>query len=305
MECIRLNDEFETESYSFNNDYMLGEDVGEWTVEEFYADPCDIIQEGIVSRAIFTPERMSGFMKHLNSFIEHHPKAWLSKFIHGIQRMKATERGQVTLNADGAWEYLEGINSKGQRLINLDTGQLIIPDVTLLPQLKKELAKKVQVSGFFNSIRIKSAVFSAFVLAVTITRMIIHDKMLNKAIGRFPTDMAKFCVYITELPEVLSPSDVNHFKEEVRILKKDTKWLADKSFKAKALTPKERKLCELLDDQVDDILKMISNRTDKQRERRMKDRVEQFVETAEEFLNLIHADLDKTVKTETVREYMI
>jgi hypothetical protein len=293
MECIRLNDneEFETESYSFNNDYMLGEDVGEWTVEEFYSEPEPdlIIQEGLISRTILTPERWEKIIAGLLKFSQNHPKAWLSKVVTGLGYMNMSEKGELTPRAGGGWDFTEGPPF----------------DVYILPQIKKEVAEKVAVSGFFNNAHIKGSIFGAFILAVAITNEIMHQKMFKKALGRFPADMAKFCMYITELPEVLSPSDVKHFKEEVKILKKDTKWLVGKSYGTKIITPKEKKLCDLMDEQIDDILKMISNRTDQQRQRRMKDRVEQFIETTEEFFKLIHIDMTENAKVETVREYMI
>lgn len=284
-EFLNIVEESDEPSYTFNNSYIVGEDVGEWTAEEFYADmlpEADIFQEGLLGKAV--GKKLAA---KLIPWANKHPKSWLYKVASGIKRSKAIEKGHL-----------------------LDDGytidQSLPPDVVLIPALKREIAEKTYVSGFFKNAKFKGSILTAFVFAVAIATEIVQQKMYKKVLGRFPADLANFYLAITEFPEVLSQTEVKKFKTELKKLKKDTKWMVGSyTTSAKFVTPKEKKLIELMDEQIDDMLHVITNSVEKQRQRRILDRVGQFVETSEEFLKLIHADMKENEKVETVREYMI
>lgn len=288
-EFLNIVEEYDEPSYTFNNNYIVGEDVGDWTAEEFYVTMEQFFQEVEGSRipdAVFKNSIPGSVVKLIETFCLNHPKSWIGKLFLGQRAAKDTESPFFGL-------FMQGVG--------LDPDD----DVVLIPRLKEEISIKVGATGWMDNIKLKTGIAEAFVLAAVIATYCIHQSMFKKVYGRFPTDMANFYMYVTSLPETLHPYEVTKFKKEIHKLKKDTKWLVGKRYGTKIITPKEKQLCELMDDQLGDILNVMHNSPTEQRQRRIKDRVEQFVDTSREFLKLVHKDVVADKKKETVREYMI
>ena len=288
-EFLNIVEEYDEPSYTFNNNYIVGEDVGDWTAEEFYVTMEQFFQEVEGSRipdTVFKNSIPGSVEKLIETFSLTHPKSWLSKLYLGRRRASDTESPFFGM-------FIQKLG--------LDADD----DVVLLPRLKEEISIKIGATGWMDNIKLKTGIAQAFVLAAVIATYCIHQSMFKKVYGRFPTDMANFYMYITSLPETLHPYEVTKFKKEIHKLKKDTKWLVGKRYGTKIITPKEKQLCELMDDQLGDILNVMHNSPTEQRQRRIKDRVEQFVDTSREFLKLVHKDVVADNKKETVREYVI
>lgn len=288
-EFLNIVEEYDEPLYTFNNNYIVGEDVDDWTAEEFYVTMEQFFQEVEGSRipdTVFKNSIPGSVAKLIETFSLTHPKSWLGKLFLGHRAAKDTESPFFGM-------FMQGLG--------LDADD----DVVLLPRIKEEISIKVGATGWMDNIKLKTGIAQAFVLATVIATYCIHQSMFKKVYGRFPADMANFYMYITSLPETLHPYEVTKFKKEIHKLKKDTKWLVGKRYGTKIITPKEKQLCELMDDQLGDILNVMHNSPTEQRQRRIKDRVEQFVDTSREFLKLVHKDVVADNKKETVREYVI
>lgn len=288
-EFLNIVEEYDEPSYTFNNNYIVGEDVGDWTAEEFYVTMEQFFQEVEGSRipdTVFKNSIPGSVVKLIETFSLTHPKSWLGKLFLGQRAAKDTESPFFGL-------FIQKLG--------LDPDD----DVVLLPRLKEEISIKVGATGWMDNIKLKTGIAQAFILAAVIATYCVHQSMFKKVYGRFPVDMANFYMYVTSLPETLHPYEVTKFKKEIHKLKKDTKWLIGKRYGTKIITPKEKQLCELMDDQLGDILNVMHNSPTEQRQRRIKDRVEQFVDTSREFLKLVHKDVVTDNKKETVREYVI
>lgn len=288
-EFLNIVEEYDEPSYTFNNNYIVGEDVGDWTAEEFYVTMEQFFQEVEGSRipdTVFKNSIKGSVAKLMETFSLTHPKSWLGKLYLGQRRASDKE-------------------SPFLALFLADHGLDVSDDVVVIPRLKEEISIKLSATGWLDNIKLKTGIAQAFVLAAVIATYCIHQSMFKKVYGRFPADMANFYMYVTSLPETLHPYEVTKFKKEIHKLKKDTKWLVGKRYGTKIITPKEKQLCELMDDQLGDLLNVIHNSPTEQRQRRIKDRVEQFVDTSREFLKLVYKDVVTDNKKETVREYVI
>lgn len=221
-------------------------------------------------------QESNGIEKLLGDFFTKHYDSWLVQFIIKLDEKRT---------------------AKSEELSKLDT-----PYMT---GLAKEILKEAEAR--FGNYRLKLNIISCTTTVLSIINKCVHNHMAKKVFGRFPKDMADFCVFISTLPETLSVNDVRKLKIELKKIKKDTKWLKGESYGDDCITPKEKKLCDMMDSQVSDLLKfkMISNTPSKNRQHRIDDRIEQFIETSKEFLESIHATIDDIEKKETIKEYMI
>lgn len=171
-------------------------------------------------------------------------------------------------------------------------------------------ALKTEFGGYFEllgNVKLKFSIIDTAFSIYLLTRYIVHNEMFKKALGRFPNDMMRFCQSISELPEDLSEEDIKKLKKSLKVINKDVKWLESGSYGKDLITPKEKKLCNLMGDQIRDLTRfgLISKNIDKQHSRRINDRIKQFVDTVNEFFELIHSDAIEYNRKETIKEYMI
>lgn len=272
MENILINDEMDESRYIFKNPY-LDDDIGEWTAEEFYRIPTNedyFMEAGALATKFGT-------------WVTKHPNNPISKLVVDFLLSRRAFAGTL-------WDGTE-LESIGSPTIKA---------------YKVELKRNLDAIKFFPKMHVRLGIINGIILISALTKYIIHEVKYKSAFGRFPADMCKFYVYLTELPEELTESDVKKLKIELKNIRKDTKWLTGRHG-TKITTPKERKLLDLIDEQVQDLLSigMIDKRGENFTENRIRDRLEQLVQTSNEFFEMIHADMSKEAKAETVKEYMI
>ena len=265
MDHIIFNDSSDwfDESYALNPAGVFGEDVGEWTAEEFYGYGCDCVymeaagEDSLLSRVISKMyDKSPVFAKWMDSVVEKRAaKATAAALKHA----------QLSMEAPAIAKVMEEIQTSGM------------------------------VKSFWIDVKLRLAIVWAASIAFNVIRICTHEIMFQKKWGRFPADLKSFYEYVFEMPAELSKEDIKRFKNELKKLRKDTKWLTGKAGN-EFITPKERKHIELMDEQLKDLLtwRMIPDTTEGQKAHRIRERLKQFIETSYDFLESIHSDMIDT-----------
>lgn len=267
MDHIIFNDSSDwfNESYALNPAGVFGEDVGEWTAEEFYGYGYDNVymeaagEDSLLARVISKMyDKSPTFAKWMDGVVEKRAaKATAAALKHA----------QLSMEAPAIAKVMEEITTSGM------------------------------VKSFWIDVKLRLAIVWAASIAFNIIRICTHEIMFQKKWGRFPMDLKSFYEYVFEMPAELSKEDIKRFKNELKKLRKDTKWLTGKAGN-EFITPKERKHIELMDEQLKDLLtwRMIPDTTEGQKTHRIRERLKQFIETSFEFLDMINQQMldDKT-----------
>lgn len=267
MDHIIFNDSSDwfNESYALNPAGVFGEDVGEWTAEEFYGYGYDDIymeaagEDSLLARVISKMyDKSPAFAKWMDGVVEKRAaKATAAALKHA----------QLSMEAPAIAKVMEEITTSGM------------------------------VKSFWIDVKLRLAIVWAASIAFNIIRICTHEIMFQKKWGRFPMDLKSFYEYVFEMPAELSKEDIKRFKNELKKLRKDTKWLTGKAGN-EFITPKERKHIELMDEQLKDLLtwRMIPDTAEGQKTHRIRERLKQFIETSFEFLDMINQQMldDKT-----------
>ena len=269
MDRIIFNDDaYVEESYALNPFGVFGEDVGEWTAEEFYGSICD--------RVYMEDARTDAMKKHpvLTSIVAKlyencTPfRNWMEKrTAKGLAKEKAKEASRALMAMEA-------------------------PTITTaLAELEGMTAYK----KFISDLRFRSMIVTTTAMCLKVIKLITHEIMFKQKWGRFPADLKSFYEYVFDMPKELTKTDIKKFKDELKKLRKDTKWLIGKAGN-EFITPKERKIVELMNDQLDDLLtwRMIPQDVETQKVHRVMDRLKQFIETSYDFLESIHSDMIDT-----------
>lgn len=265
MDRIIFNNDTIQESYSLNSCGIFGEDVEDWTMEQFY-------NEAVYMEALSEDSKIV---------------QWLAK---------QGEREGSLVN-----KYFKRRAAKRDRAIarNIEMHQ----QAPVIAMAMDELSEWEAVPRFFKSLKTKIAIAQGVLIALEIIKLCAEEVMFSKKWGRFPADLKAFYEVIFELPEELSESDIKKLKTELKKLRKDTKWLTGRAGN-EFITPKERKTVQLLDEQLKDLLtwRMIPKDLNGQKEHRVRDRIEQFVSTSRELLDSIHSDVTDTKTKNTMKD---
>ena len=265
MDHIIFNDSSDwfNESYALNPAGVFGEDVGEWTAEEFYGYGYDNVymeaagEDSLLARVISKMyDKSPTFAKWMDGVVEKRAaKATAAALKHA----------QLSMEAPAIAKVMEEIQTSGM------------------------------VKSFWIDVKLRLAIVWAASIAFNIIRICTHEIMFQKKWGRFPMDLKSFYEYVFEMPAELSKEDIKRFKNELKKLRKDTKWLTGKAGN-EFITPKERKHIELMDEQLKDLLtwRMIPDTAEGQKTHRIRERLKQFIETSYDFLESIHSDMVDT-----------
>lgn len=267
MDRIIFNDSADwfNESYALNPAGVFGEDVGEWTAEEFYGYGYDNVYmeaagEGSLLARVISKlyDKSPAFAKWMENVVEKRAAK---------ASAAALKHAQLSMEAPAIAKVMEEIQTSGM------------------------------VKSFWIDIRLRLAIVWAASIAFNVIRICTHEIMFQKKWGRFPADLKSFYEYVFEMPGELSKEDIKRFKNELKKLRKDTKWLIGKAGN-EFITPKERKHIELMDEQLKDLLtwRMIPDTAEGQKTHRIRERLKQFIETSFEFLDMINQQMldDKT-----------
>ena len=267
MDHIIFNDSSDwfNESYALNPAGVFGEDVGEWTAEEFYGYGYDNVymeaagEDSLLARVISKMyDKSPTFAKWMDGVVEKRAAKATAA---------AVKHAQLSMEAPAIAKVMEEITTSGM------------------------------VKSFWIDVKLRLAIVWAASIAFNIIRICTHEIMFQKKWGRFPMDLKSFYEYVFEMPAELSKEDIKRFKNELKKLRKDTKWLTGKAGN-EFITPKERKHIELMDEQLKDLLtwRMIPDTTEGQKAHRIRERLKQFIETSFEFLDMINQQMldDKT-----------
>ena len=254
MDRIIFNDnEYVEETYALNPCGVFGEDVGEWTLEEFCGSGC----EQVYMEEKYTIDPNDSILLKWAKWGKNRKEA----------KLEASKKRQLDM----------------------------IANAPLTATVINELKNWEAVPRFLSEAKHRVVIVNGVLVTYKILSKITHEIMFQQHWGRFPADMKAFYEYVFEMPKELSKEDIKKFKNELKKLHKDTKWLTGKAGN-EFITPKERKTVELMNDQLKDLLtwRMIPNDVNKQKERRVHDRLVQFIETSYEFLEMIHSDMVDT-----------
>ena len=267
MDHIIFNDSSDwfNESYALNPAGVFGEDVGEWTAEEFYGYGYDNVymeaagEDSLLARVISKMyDKSPTFAKWMDGVVEKRAAKATAA---------AVKHAQLSMEAPAIAKVMEEITTSGM------------------------------VKSFWIDVKLRLAIVWAASIAFNIIRICTHEIMFQKKWGRFPADLKSFYEYVFEMPGELSKEDIKRFKNELKKLRKDTKWLTGKAGN-EFITPKERKHIELMDEQLKDLLtwRMIPDTAEGQKTHRIRERLKQFIETSFEFLDMINQQMldDKT-----------
>ena len=267
MDRIIFNDspDLFNESYALDLTGIFGEDVGEWTAEEFYGYGCDDVYMEAAGEGSLLARVISKLYDKSPAF---------AKWIEGVSEKRAAKataaalkHAQLSMEAPAIAKVMEEIQTSGT------------------------------VKSFWIDIRLRLSIVWAASIAFNVIRLCTNEIMFQKKWGRFPADLKSFYEYVFEMPAELSKEDIKRFKNELKKLLKDTKWLTGKAGN-EFITPKERKHIELMDEQLKDLLtwRMIPNTAEGQKTHRIRERLKQFIETSFEFLDMINQQMldDKT-----------
>lgn len=264
MDRILFNDDaYVEESYALNPYGVFGEDVGEWTAEEFYGSICDHV-----------------YMEAAGD----HPT--LEKIIS-----KLYDNSSVFRN------LMEKITAKrlAKAADKAAKHELMMKQAPVIGMAIEELGMWDAVPKFVSDLKFRSMIVTTTAMCLKVIKLITHEVMFKQKWGRFPADLKAFYEYVFDMPKELTKTDIKKFKDELKKLYKDTKWLIGKAGN-EFITPKERKIVELMNDQLDDLLKwrMIPQDVETQKVHRIIDRLKQFIETSYDFLESIHSDMVDT-----------
>ena len=267
MDRIIFNDspDLFNESYALDLTGIFGEDVGEWTAEEFYGYGCDDVYMEAAGEGSLLARVISKLYDKSPAF---------AKWIEGVSEKRAAKataaalkHAQLSMEAPAIAKVMEEIQTSGT------------------------------VKSFWIDIRLRLSIVWAASIAFNVIRLCTNEIMFQKKWGRFPADLKSFYEYVFEMPAELSKEDIKRFKNELKKLLKDTKWLTGKAGN-EFITPKERKHIELMDEQLKDLLtwRMIPATAEGQKTHRIRERLKQFIETSFEFLDMINQQIldDKT-----------
>jgi len=253
------------ESYALNPAGVFGEDVGEWTAEEFYGYGCDCVYMEAAGED-------SLLLRVISKMYDKSPA--FAKWIEGVSEKRAAKASAAALKH----------------------AQLSM-EAPAIAKVMEEIQTSRMVKSFWIDIRLRLAIVWAASIAFNVIRICTHEIMFQKKWGRFPADLKSFYEYVFEMPGELSKEDIKRFKNELKKLRKDTKWLTGKAGN-EFITPKERKHIELMDEQLKDLLtwRMIPDTAEGQKTHRIRERLKQFIETSFEFLDMINQQMldDKT-----------
>lgn len=252
MDRILFNDDMFEESYTLNPCSIFGDDVGEWTMEEFYQE------------AFFGDDGVLA-------------KSMIGRWVASRKEIKAEKAVENFIQ--------------------------MCQQAPITAQMWKELHEWEAVPKFITKLRVRWLIVNGVFFAAKVISLIAHETMFKSTWGRFPADLKSFYEFVFSVPEQLTPEDIKKLKTELKKLRKDTKWLVGKAGN-EFITPKERQLVELMNNQLDDLLtwRMMPKDLDVQKTRRIHDRLSQFIETSHDFLKLIHDDMDDTKTKNTMKE---
>ena len=267
MDRIIFNDspDLFNESYALDLTGIFGEDVGEWTAEEFYGYGCDDVYMEAAGEGSLLARVISKLYDKSPAF---------AKWIEGVSEKRAAKASAAALKH----------------------AQLSM-EAPAIAKVMEEITTSGMVKSFWIDIRLRLSIVWAASIAFNVIRLCTNEIMFQKKWGRFPADLKSFYEYVFEMPGELSKEDIKRFKNELKKLLKDTKWLTGKAGN-EFITPKERKHIELMDEQLKDLLtwRMIPATAEGQKTHRIRERLKQFIETSFEFLDMINQQMldDKT-----------
>ena len=267
MDRIIFNDspDLFNESYALDLTGIFGEDVGEWTAEEFYGYGCDDVYMEAAGEGSLLARVISKLYDKSPAF---------AKWIEGVVEKRAAKASAAALKH----------------------AQLSM-EAPAIAKVMEEITTSGMVKSYWKDIRLRLSIVWAASIAFNVIRLCTNEIMFQKKWGRFPADLKSFYEYVFEMPAELSKEDIKRFKNELKKLLKDTKWLTGKAGN-EFITPKERKHIELMDEQLKDLLtwRMIPNTAEGQKTHRIRERLKQFIETSFEFLDMINQQMldDKT-----------
>lgn len=267
MDRIIFNDspDLFNESYALDLTGIFGEDVGEWTAEEFYGYGCDDVYMEAAGEGSLLARVISKLYDKSPAF---------AKWIEGISEKRAAKASAAALKH----------------------AQLSM-EAPAIAKVMEEIQTSGMVKSYWKDIRLRLSIVWAASIAFNVIRLCTNEIMFQKKWGRFPADLKSFYEYVFEMPGELSKEDIKRFKNELKKLLKDTKWLTGKAGN-EFITPKERKHIELMDEQLKDLLtwRMIPATAEGQKTHRIRERLKQFIETSFEFLDMINQQMldDKT-----------
>lgn len=267
MDRIIFNDSADwfNESYALNPAGIFGEDVGEWTAEEFYGYGYDNVYMEAAGEGSLLARVISKLYDKSPAF---------AKWIEGVSEKRAAKASAAALKH----------------------AQLSM-EAPAIAKVMEEIQTSGMVKSFWIDVKLRLAIVWAASIAFNVIRICTHEIMFQKKWGRFPADLKSFYEYVFEMPGELSKEDIKRFKNELKKLRKDTKWLTGKAGN-EFITPKERKHIELMDEQLKDLLtwRMIPDTAEGQKTHRIRERLKQFIETSFEFLDMINQQMldDKT-----------
>lgn len=267
MDRIIFNDspDLFNESYALDLTGIFGEDVGEWTAEEFYGYGCDDVYMEAAGEGSLLARVISKLYDKSPAF---------AKWIEGISEKRAAKASAAALKH----------------------AQLSM-EAPAIAKVMEEITTSGMVKSYWIDIRLRLSIVWAASIAFNVIRLCTNEIMFQKKWGRFPADLKSFYEYVFEMPAELSKEDIKRFKNELKKLLKDTKWLTGRAGN-EFITPKERKHIELMDEQLKDLLtwRMIPNTAEGQKTHRIRERLKQFIETSFEFLDMINQQMldDKT-----------
>lgn len=264
MDRIIFNDDaYVEESYALNPFGVFGEDVGEWTAEEFYGSICDRVYMEAAGEHPTLEKIVSKLYD--NS----------SVFRNLMEKLTAKRLAKA---ADKAAKH-----------------ELMMKQAPVIGMAIEELGMWDAVPKFVSDLKFRSMIVTSTAMCLKVIKLITHEVMFKQKWGRFPADLKSFYEYIFDMPKELTKTDIKKFKDELKKLRKDTKWLIGKAGN-EFITPKERKIVELMNDQLDDLLtwRMIPQDVETQKVHRVMDRLKQFIETSYDFLESIHSDMIDT-----------
>lgn len=267
MDHIIFNDspDWFNESYALDPTGVFGEDVGEWTAEEFYGYGCDCVYMEAAGEGSLLARAISKLYDKSPAF---------AKWIEGVSEKRAAKASAAALKH----------------------AQLSM-EAPAIAKVMEEITTSKMVKSFWIDVKLRLAIIWAASIAFNVIRLCTNEIMFQKKWGRFPADLKSFYEYVFEMPGELSKEDIKRFKNELKKLRKDTKWLTGKAGN-EFITPKERKHVELMDEQLKDLLtwRMIPDTAEGQKVHRIRERLKQFIETSFEFLDMINQQMldDKT-----------
>ena len=267
MDRIIFNDspDLFNESYALDLTGIFGEDVGEWTAEEFYGYGYDDVYMEAAGEGSLLARVISKLYDKSPAF---------AKWIEGVAEKRAAKASAAALKH----------------------AQLSM-EAPAIAKVMEEITTSGMVKSYWIDIRLRLSIVWAASIAFNVIRLCTNEIMFQKKWGRFPADLKSFYEYVFEMPGELSKEDIKRFKNELKKLLKDTKWLTGKAGN-EFITPKERKHIELMDEQLKDLLtwRMIPATAEGQKTHRIRERLKQFIETSFEFLDMINQQMldDKT-----------